>query len=148
MSFRDNQAQSCQQKHTHAGVKKGVAGRGSKGYDPKSPTFVKATRRFFFGGSWILSLSFPFSPSSPLACWLAGRAADAEAGEKYDWSPPSTLAAGVSGGSPPRFLGTVGVLTQGRLTFVTIGVTAGVPVLDELWCGIVEVELESQIGKE
>ena len=92
-----------------------------------------------------MSLSSSFSPSPP-GCAVG--AVDPDADEKYEWSPPSTLAAGVNGGSPPRFFGTVGVLTKGRLTLETVGVTAGVPVLDAVWCGAADAELGSQIGKE
>ena len=87
---------------------------------PRSPTLVNCTRRFFLGGSAGFS-----SPSFPLL--LLGGATSAgvrEVAAPADVAPPpvnsfpSVLAAGVSGGSPPRFLGTVGAIVN---TGVMIG---------------------------
>lgn len=56
-------------------------------------------------------------------------------------SPPSTLAAGVNGGSL-RFFGTVGVTTKGSPTLLEDGVAAGVPELD---AGGALLELEPEV---
>jgi hypothetical protein len=91
-------------------------------HDSKSPTRVNATRLFFFGGSWTLSSSaLVLRPSSTLCgcCWAIFEGP----------SEPSTLAAGVKGGSC-LFFGrtTTGVtgIKGGRLTFPEMGVAAGV----------------------
>lgn len=103
-------------------------------YDSRSPTRVKAARRFFLGGSLI--------PSSVLSRGIAEVISNPEGGNSPallalippDISP-STLAAGVSGGRGSRggkglFIGTVGVtmgeITVGNDVVVSEGVDMGV----------------------
>jgi hypothetical protein len=77
-------------------------------YELKSATRVRATRRFFFGGSAsVFFLSFVAANISVGPVSIL----------------PSTLAAGVGGGSD-RFAGTVGVA-------IGVGVKAGRPVIDK-----------------
>ena len=93
-------------------------------HDSKSPTRVNATRLFFFGGPWSLSWSsaaLVLRPSSTLCgCCCAIFKGPSE---------PSTLAAGVKGGSC-LFFGKMGAgvadIKGGRLTFPEMGVAAGV----------------------
>lgn len=106
------------------------------GYE-MSPTCVSAARRFFFGGS--CTTSADVSAAAPEAF-----CDDPSGGSVSAGMLSSMLAAGVSGGSALRFIGTTGVTKGdivGRPTVDSEGVDRGVAI-DELvrgsewWCAM------------
>ena len=108
----------------------GTHTRRQDSQEPRSPTCVNAARRFFLGGS--CSVSLCDSVDGPgLVCGVTSD------GRVKNGIFSSMLAAGVSGGSAVRFIGTTGVTrgdTVGRATEDVDGVDRGVAI-DEFVMG-------------